>query len=250
MPRFHAANVKAISAEWTLKDSQHADNAFSTWGGSSLQNILHTIEAATVAVRAVDRSEAIFPDGYEADDKGDPIALVDGDSRALSTVDEQTLELAGYSLGSYVACAVVRFDYYGEDIVNLNLLMTDFAAEHQDEIRKRMRMSRLMGMDMPLGIDYAEVNIDGVEWQLDHHPGRELHTASTRMLPVPKGSKAKPHIVLSLDGVDAREITGRSMCYGAFAAHVGEQPVACASLQRESLAGNSSIYYKVMVAYK
>ena len=247
-PRFHTANVKAIPVEWKLKDSQHAGNALSTWGGSSLQGILHTIEARTVAVRAVDRSEAIFPDGYEADDKGDPIALVDGDGRALSTVDGRTLELAGYSLGSYVACAVVRFGYYGEDIVNLNLLMTDFAVAHQDEIRRHFNMSKMLGIELPIGLDYACVRIDAEDWPLPHHSGVVMHSASTRTLPVPAGSKASAHIELLLDGVVVRELSARGgNSYRTISRHVGENPFVCASLPDNDIGTNK---YKIVLGYK
>ncbi|MDM8162454.1 hypothetical protein QUV94_00955 [Collinsella intestinalis] len=247
-PTRYVPSLRSIERRWRIVDGD-AENSVKAAACSYFQDLLSQVIADTVIVRVVEQKDAKLPDDWTYINDSE-VALVDDNGVAISLFNRRDLEFVGCEVGEYVACAVLRGPYHGDNCKFLSVLMSDFAAEHQDEISERKRMSRLMGMDMPLGLDYAEVNIDGVEWQLDHHPDRKLHTGSTRWLPVPKGSKAKPHIVLSLDGVDAREITGRNMCYGAFAAHVGEQPVACVSLQRESLASNSSIYYKIMVAYK
>lgn len=244
---FYAANVRTGSMTWKMSNGK-IPNSYSAWNDRSLQNILHTISYETISVRAVDISKSIIPDDYECY-RDDDVALVDDDGFALATIGSRQLTYAGYKKGDYVECAVVHINYYGEDIVQLHLLMTQFAIDHEDEIREMVRMSRIFGSQMPFGTEYIEINVDYDKWPIAHHDGNRLHSFSMRELPVPKGSKAKPHIMISLDGVDGIEISARSTRYKYLAERIGESPIACASIRYESIREGDEYYYKVVIAY-
>lgn len=243
----HVAKVRPGSMTWRMENGK-VENSFSAWNDRSLQGILHTIRIDTISVRAIDISESIISDEYECY-RDDDIALVDDDGFALATIGLRDLTYAGYKKGDCVECAVTHINYYGEDIVQLHLLMTKFAIEHEDEIREMVRMSRIFGSQMPFGADYIVNNIDYGKWPVAHHEGNRLHSFSMRELPVPKGSKAKPHIMISIDGVDGIEVSARSTRYKSLSEHIGKVPIACASIRYKSVREDDDFYYKVVIAY-
>ena len=74
--------------------------------------------------------------------------------------------------------------------------------------------------------DAVTLRIYDDEWPHEVQSGE--HALTLSVLPTPSGSKAKPHIVVSLDGVRCSEVTARHGCYKALESLVGAEIGRCA----------------------
>ena len=119
---------------------------------------------------------------------------------------------------------------------------------HKEE---RGRIERLIGEKIPESVDVAIKNFDDSEWlgPRDHVSPKRTQI-ETILIPPPKGSKAKPHICVSLEGVRIFEANARMECYKVLAKHIGERPF-CTTYQRfDSMYENEQYYWKLIIVYE
>lgn len=69
------------------------------------------------------------------------------------------------------------------------------------------------------------VNVPDTIWATDAPDG--YYDLTFNVIPTPKGSSAKPHIRVLLDGMVCAEVTGRQGCYNAFASMVDSEITEC-----------------------
>lgn len=210
------------------------------------QGDLAVIDADTISVRVIDQRSAYLPEDwtYISDDQ---YALVSDDNIALSLAYKDKLSDAGISEGDYVTCALSRPPHSNELV--LYILLTEQQDEAVDEAKAIRSMRRRTGMDLPAGSDCVTINIDEDKWPLDDMSGRTYHSAALAMLPVKKGSSAKPHVMLSIDGNDVLELSARSTRYREMVSHIDDPISTCVVEKFESLRNDGSYYYKVILVY-
>lgn len=130
-----------------------------------------------------------------------------------------------------------------------------FSDRHTDECEraadlenKRRRLSRLSGLNLPIGVDGDVFFIKNDDW-----PGAKPHTRcepveiSTELIPLRKGSKAKPHIAVRVSGEIFTELSARNRQYQTIAKHVGDKPYA-ATCQRRTL-NDGTNGWQIVVVY-
>lgn len=210
------------------------------------QDDLAKINADTISVRVIDQRSAYLPGDwtYISDDQ---YALVSDDNIALSLVYKDKLGDAGILEGDYVTCALSRPPHSNE--LALYILLTEQQDEAIDEAKALRSMRRRTGMDLPAGSDCVTINIDEDKWPLDDMSGRTYHSAALAMLPVKKGSSAKPHVMLSIDGIDVLELSARSTRYREMVSHINDLISTCVVEKFESLRNDGTHYYKVILVY-
>ena len=210
------------------------------------QDDLAAIDADTISVRVIDQRSAYLPGDwtYISDDQ---YAIVSDDNIALSLVYKDKLSDAGISEGDYVTCALSRPPHSNE--LALYILLTEQQDEAIGEAKALRSMRRRTGMDLPAGSDCVTINIDDDKWPLPDMPGRTYHSASLAMLPVKKGSSAKPHVMLSIDGTDVLELSARSTRYREMVSHIDDPISTCVVEKFESLRNDGTYYYKVILVY-
>lgn len=119
------------------------------------------------------------------------------------------------------------------------------AAELENE---RHRLSRSSGLDLPVGVDGDVFFINDEDWPgAKPSNGLALVEISTELIPTPKGSSAKPHIVVSVSGEAFVEVSARNHQYSAMARHVGEKPYA--STCQKHLRDDGTFCWKVTIVY-
>jgi len=72
---------------------------------------------------------------------------------------------------------------------------------------------------------------------------------TTRTVPTPAGSSAKPHVIVSAAGTDVADISARSTFYSTLARHVGEPPLDAFCQRRESSDGQGAHYWRLVVIW-
>lgn len=210
------------------------------------QDDLAAIDADTISVRVIDQRSAYLPGDwtYISDDQ---YAIVSDDNIALSLAYKDKLSDASISEGDYVTCALSRPPHSNE--LALCILLTEDQDEAIEEAKALRSMRRRTGMDLPAGSDCVTINIDDDKWSLPDMPGRTYHSASLTMLPVKKGSSAKPHVMLSIDGIDVLELSARSTRYREMVSHIDDPISTCVVEKFESLRNDGTYYYKVILVY-
>lgn len=210
------------------------------------QDDLAAIDADTISVRVIDQRSAYLPGDwtYISDDQ---YALVSDDIIALSLAYKDRLSDAGISEGDYVTCALSRPPQSNE--LALYILLTEQQDEAVKEANALKSMRRRTGMDLPAGSDCVTINIDDDKWPLADVPGRTYHSASLAMLPAKKGSSAKPHVMLSIDGHDVLELSARNTRYRSLVSHINDPISTCVVEKFDSLRNDGTHYYKVILVY-
>lgn len=72
---------------------------------------------------------------------------------------------------------------------------------------------------------------------------------STEWLQAAKGSTAKPHIAVSIDGAVSTEVAAAQRCYKALSLHVGEKPCLASCSKFERSAEHDKELWKVEIMY-
>jgi len=70
---------------------------------------------------------------------------------------------------------------------------------------------------------------------------------STELIPTPRGSTAKPHVAVFVDGSMAADVSARCVHYKTLAEHAGERPYFACCQKREGHDG--SPIWRVTVVY-
>lgn len=114
--------------------------------------------------------------------------------------------------------------------------------------RDRHRLSSRCGRELPFGVDGATLFFNDNEWTgTKPLSGREAIDLSTASIPPRPGSSAKPHIALSVDGMQVAEISARSSRYKTLSSHVGERPYLSVCEKRTGYDG--SVLWMVTIVY-
>lgn len=113
--------------------------------------------------------------------------------------------------------------------------------------RTRLELSKACGRELPVGVDGDCVYIEDDKWTGMRKSGVFPVEVSTELIPTPRGSTAKPHVAVFVDGAMAADISARCVHYKTLAEHAGERPYFACCQKREGHDG--SPIWKVTVVY-
>ena len=113
--------------------------------------------------------------------------------------------------------------------------------------RTRLELSKACGRELPVGVDGDCVYIEDNKWAGMRKSGVFPVEVSTELIPTPRGSTAKPHVVVFVDGSMAAEVSARCVHYKTLAEHAGERPCFACCQKREGHDG--SPIWRVTVVY-
>ena len=98
--------------------------------------------------------------------------------------------------------------------------------------RTRLELSKACGRELPVGVDGDCVYIEDDKWTGMRKSGVFPVEVSTELIPTPRGSTAKPHVAVFVDGAMAADVSARCVHYKTLAEHAGERPYfACCQKQ-------------------
>lgn len=113
--------------------------------------------------------------------------------------------------------------------------------------RTRLELSKACGRELPVGVDGDCVYIEDDKWTGRRKSGVFPVEVSTELIPTPRGSKAKPHVAVFVDGAMAADVSARCVHYKTLAEHAGERPYFACCQKREGHDG--SPIWRVTVVY-
>lgn len=113
--------------------------------------------------------------------------------------------------------------------------------------RTRLELSKACGRELPVGVDGDCVYIEDDKWAGRRKSGVFPVEVSTELIPTPRGSKAKPHVAVFVDGSMAADVSARCVHYKTLAEHAGERPYFACCQKREGHDG--SPIWRVTVVY-
>lgn len=99
--------------------------------------------------------------------------------------------------------------------------------------RTRLELSKACGRELPVGVDGDCVYIEDDKWTGMRKSGVFPVEVSTEMIPTPRGSTAKPHVAVFVDGAMAADVSARCVHYKTLAEHAGERPYFACCQKRE-----------------
>lgn len=113
--------------------------------------------------------------------------------------------------------------------------------------RTRLELSKACGRELPVGVDGDCVYIEDDKWAGMRKSGVFPVEVSTELIPTPRGSTAKPHVAVFVDGSMAADVSARCVHYKTLAEHAGERPYFACCQKRKGHDG--SPIWKVTVVY-
>ncbi|MGJ0967402.1 hypothetical protein [Collinsella aerofaciens] len=113
--------------------------------------------------------------------------------------------------------------------------------------RTRLELSKACGRELPVGVDGDCVYIEDDKWGGMRKSGIFPVEVSTELIPTPRGSTAKPHVAVFVDGSMAADVSARCVHYKTLAEHAGERPYFACCQKREGHDG--SPIWRVTVVY-
>lgn len=113
--------------------------------------------------------------------------------------------------------------------------------------RTRLELSKACGRELPVGVDGDCVYIEDDRWAGMRKSGVFPVEVSTELIPTPRGSTAKPHVAVFVDGSMAADVSARCVHYKTLAEHAGERPYFACCQKREGHDG--SPIWRVTVVY-
>lgn len=99
--------------------------------------------------------------------------------------------------------------------------------------RTRLELSKACGRELPVGVDGDCVYIEDDKWTGMRKSGVFPVEVSTELIPTPRGSTAKPHVAVFVDGAIAADVSARCVHYKTLAEHAGERPYFACCQKRE-----------------
>lgn len=99
--------------------------------------------------------------------------------------------------------------------------------------RTRLELSKACGRELPMGVDGDCVYIEDDKWTGMRKSGVFPVEVSTELIPTPRGSTAKPHVAVFVDGAMAADVSARCVHYKTLAEHAGERPYFACCQKRE-----------------
>lgn len=113
--------------------------------------------------------------------------------------------------------------------------------------RTRLELSKACGRELPVGVDGDCVYIEDDKWTGMRKSGVFPVEVSTELIPTPRGSTAKPHVAVFVNGAMAADVSARCVHYKTLAEHAGERPYFACCQKREGHDG--SPIWRVTVVY-
>lgn len=113
--------------------------------------------------------------------------------------------------------------------------------------RTRLELSKACGRELPVGVDGDCVYIEDDKWTGKRKSGIFPVEVSTELIPTPRGSKAKPHVAVFVDGAMVTDVSARCVHYKTLAEHAGERPYFACCQKREG--HNGFPIWRVTVVY-
>lgn len=129
-----------------------------------------------------------------------------------------------------------------------------FDKRHDEEceaatskVQTARMLSKMCGRELPVGVDGDCVYIEDDKWAGKRKNGIFPVEVSTELIPTPRGSKAKPHVAVFVNGAMAADVSARCVHYKTLAEHAGERPYFACCQKREGHDG--SPIWRVTVVY-
>lgn len=117
-----------------------------------------------------------------------------------------------------------------------------------DAYDERKRLEWAVGHELPRGVEGISINFD--EWTGTRAiDGASTLNVSTSWIPTPKGSSAKPHILIKEGDISIIELSARNGSYSFLAEHVGERPFECVCRKLDSMRDEGGYYWKLTLVY-
>ncbi len=101
------------------------------------------------------------------------------------------------------------------------------------KVQTARMLSKMCGRELPVGVDGDCVYIEDDKWAGRRKSGIFPVEVSTELVPTPRGSTAKPHVAVFVDGAMAADVSARSVHYKTLAEHAGERPYFSCCQKRE-----------------
>lgn len=115
------------------------------------------------------------------------------------------------------------------------------------KVQTARMLSKMCGRELPVGVDGDCVYIEDDKWAGRRKSGIFPVEVSTELVPTPRGSTAKPHVAVFVDGAMAADVSARCVHYKTLAEHAGERPYFACCQKREGHDG--SPIWRVTVVY-
>lgn len=115
------------------------------------------------------------------------------------------------------------------------------------KVQTARMLSKMCGQELPVGVDGDCVYIEDDKWAGRRKSGIFPVEVSTELVPTPRGSTAKPHVAVFVDGAMAADVSARCVHYKTLAEHAGERPYFACCQKREGHDG--SPIWRVTVVY-
>ena len=101
------------------------------------------------------------------------------------------------------------------------------------KVQTARMLSKMCGRELPVGVDGDCVYIEDDKWAGRRKSGIFPVEVSTELVPTPRGSTAKPHVAVFVDGAMAADVSARCVHYKTLAEHAGERPYFACCQKRE-----------------
>ena len=101
------------------------------------------------------------------------------------------------------------------------------------KVQTARMLSKMCGRELPVDADGDCVYIEDDKWAGRRKSGIFPVEVSTELVPTPRGSTAKPHVAVFVDGAMAADVSARCVHYKTLAEHAGERPYFSCCQKRE-----------------
>lgn len=234
------ADVGAVrAAEWQTVDGSHADGGVYVYDGKPLRGISSGQEFyAEVVTRPTKLRSTLTGTTWNTKMDGGVALAVDGRVFGATRTYEVTFRKLA-SAGGPVRVRMRRSGTYAKGIPTVEMLLPDSFV---------MNIAGDIGYLVPNDADVVILYIR--EWSGPRVGDGAAHLpVTTRTVPTPAGSSAKPHVIVSASGTDVADISARSTFYSNLARHVGEPPLDAFCQRRESSDGQGAHYWRLVVIW-
>lgn len=234
------ADVDAVrSAEWQTVEGSHADGGVYVYDGKPLRGISSGQEFyAEVVTRPTKLRSTLTGTTWNTKRDGGVALAVDGRVFGATRTYEVTFRKLA-SAGGPVRVRMRRSGTYAKGIPTVEMLLPDSFL---------MNIAGELGYLPPTDAEVVILYIR--EWSGPRVGDKYVRLpVTTRTVPTPAGSSAKPHVIVSAAGTDVADISARSTFYSTLARHVGEPPLDAFCQMRESSDGHGAHYWRLVVIW-
>ena len=234
------ADVGAVrAAEWQTVEGSHADGGVYVYDGKPLRGISSGQEFyAEVVTRPTNLRSTLTGTTWNTKRDGGVALAVDGHVFGATRTYEVTFRKLA-SAGGPVRVRMRRSGTYAKGIPTVEMLLPHSFV---------MNIAGDLGYLVPNDADVVILSIRKWSGPMVGDNAARL-PVTTRTVPTPGGSSAKPHVIVSAAGTDVADISARSTFYSTLARHVGEPPLDAFCQMRESSDGHGAHYWRLVVIW-